>query len=125
MRGLHAAEAPMQLGYSERKDGEIEKIGFAAKEYTIEAYSAPSDRYLDEFLGTLALHLATLTSAFYAPARGSGAFASTTTGLLLRALHLTWVLTSSFTAFSIAITLLATAPESQKSLGPDIHEHGI
>ena len=58
-----------------------------------------------------------LTSAYYAPAGISGAFASITTGVLLRALHPAWVVTLSLTSFSIAIILLATAPVSQTYWG--------
>ena len=58
-----------------------------------------------------------LTSAYYAPAGISGAFASITTGLLLRALHPAWVMMFALASFSIAVILLATAPVSQTYWG--------
>lgn len=54
-----------------------------------------------------------LTSAYYAPAAVSGAFAAIITGLLLRVLQPAWVMVLSLTSFTIAAVLVATAPVHQ------------
>ena len=66
-------------------------------------------QFIQQTRGNDPLH----TAVFFVPSAISGAFAAITTGLLLRVLHPAWVMTMSLASFTIATSLIATAPVDQ------------